>query len=612
MEDTFLNVLFVVVSLLLSKEHKVLQDQNDDVIVAMRDHERVLLQEAAKLENEGAVAMEPPLPNQEASQGPNYKLLGREEDLSDVKQTMANVRTTAPHDEQMSTVGDRNDFRQKAFATDGHEKLHVSITDIDQSESSVDLSHGEEKLEKPNHVQIDTNQADEASFMDVSMYSWYIWKAISLISFLRFLKWILTFNFKTQPKKHSFLNGRNKPTMSNILAKVLNQDEKALTSFCDRVVQVPASNIWWAREFVDGFVSDLLESVRNVNGKSSYVTIEDFIGVGSLYEEWVLRKSIVCDIHVRIVPSKPYSFEFELLRGKTCLYSKAKMVKGTNLSNCLCSGSDLDDDTLCLLHPDPKHDDVVKDYTNGGLCEETSSYLSKTQVVRWFRNAVRKAWEESSHKYDFQLLFDKGESPVSLKVGFRSGKVIRFNITPVVQFQDSQAYLVSYLPSDRHLSDTDWPVCFARYENALLQHFTKTLPDNSCHIRCLQILSFLHKHQIGQTGKCGLTCYHLKNTLLHLLLVNNPTSWQPEQIAWRLHEMLTFLQQRLEVKLLPHALVGNPLVPGDFGFPEEFRKQKPLNLFLPLLSNEELRIQTDNHLVEMVTNIPVLMYEYSR
>lgn len=609
MEDTFLNVLFVVVSLLLSKEHNVIQDQNDDAIVGMRDHELVLLQEAAKLEDERAVAMEPPLPDQEASQRPNYKLPGREEDTSDVKQTMANVRSTAPHDEQMSTVGDQNDFHQKAFAADGQEKLHVSNTDIDQSESSVDLSHGEEKLEKRNHVQIDTSQADEASFMDASMYSWYICKAISLISLFRFLKWILTLNFKTQPKKHSFLNGRNKSTMSNIRAKVSHLDYKALTSFCDQVVQVPASNIWWTREFVDGFVSDLLETVRDVSGKSSDVTIEDFIGVGSLYEQWGSRKSIVCDIHVRFVTPKPYSFEFELLRDKTCLYSKAKVVKGAKSSNCLCSSSDLDDDTLCLLHPDPKHDDVVEDYTN--LCEENSSYLSKTHVVKWFRNAVRKAWEESSHKYDFQLIFPKGESPVSLKVVFRSGKVIRFNITPVVQFQDSQAYLVSYLPSNRHLSDTDWPVCFAHYENALLQHFTKTLPENSCHIRCLQILSFLHKHQIGLTGKCGLTCYHLKNTLLHLLLVNNPTSWQPEQISLRLHEMLTFLQQRLEIKLLHHALVGNPLVPGDFGFPEEFRKQKPLNLFLPLLSNVELCIKTDRHLEDMVKNMPVLMYEYS-
>ncbi|KAK2909212.1 hypothetical protein Q8A67_005049 [Cirrhinus molitorella] len=635
MEDTLLHVFVVVVSLLLSKDPNVFHDQEDDIMVSMQDHEHFLLEEGAKLEQgEHHVAMELPHSNQEES--PSHRRVPREEgDTSDVQQITPNVKTTVRHEEQMSPVGEQNDFRQKAFAPDDQEildfdtdkqTLHMSKEGLTHEHVNVDqnASQGDAaQPEKPQAAWTDT-QADQGLLINKKIptskqrlttitqgkqesdqeetYSWYIWKTLSLISFFRFLK---------------FLRERSKPQKKTLrclnVSQVSDLDYKTLASFHNQCVLVPPNHSWQTCEFVEGFVNDLLEAVKTTG---SDMEMKDFVGVGSLYEQWSSRKSIVCDVHVPIIPPKPYSFEFELTKESSCSSTvqyccKVKMVKGgTSSTACPCSNSnpDDDDDTLCLLHPDKKDDHVTENDINDLLCQENSTYLSKTQVLKWFKSAIRKAWDEISHKYEFELIFRSRENPQSLKVRFRSGRVILFNLTPVVKFRDSDVHLIPCSPSAM-FSDTHWPVCFTRYESTLLQHITKTLPDNACHIHCLQILSFLHKHQTGLTGPCGLTSYHLKNALLHLL-VNKPSSWDPEQMGCRLNDLLTFLEQKLKAKSLNHALVRNPLIPSEIGFPEEFRVGKPVNLFLPLLSNQELYLKTNRHLLEMIRNMPVLIYEY--
>ncbi|XP_016336007.1 inositol 1,4,5-trisphosphate receptor-interacting protein-like [Sinocyclocheilus anshuiensis] len=644
MEDTLLNVFVVVVSLLLSKDHNVFHNQDDNIMVSMQDHEHFVIEEGAKLEQgEHDVAMELPQSNQEESQSLRRVPKG-EGDTSDVQQITPNVKTTVLHEEQMSPVGEQNDFRQKAFAPDDQEILDIDTdkrtlhmpkeglthehVNMDQSGPTVDQNVSQGDVAQPEKPQADhtdihhEHQADQRLLIDQKIatssqrltmitqgkqssdqedtYSWYLWKTLSLISFYRILKKFLRKGSKSQRKTPRCLN----------VSKVSDLDSKTLTSFHNQCVLVPPSHSWQTCEFVEGFVNDLLEAVR---AKGSDMEIEDFVGVGSLYEQWASRKSVVCDIHVPIIPPKPYSFEFELLkesRGSSTIQycCRVKMTKGNaSLAICPCSNSNLDDDdTLCLIHPDKKNN-VTESNINYLLCQENSSYLAKTHVVKWFKTAIWKAWDEISHKYEFELIFQNRENPGSLRVRFRSGRVILFKLTPVVRFKDSEVHLTPYLPS-AIFSDIHWPVCFTRYENALLQRITNSLPNNTCHIHCLQILSFLHKHQTGLTGPCGLTSFHLKNALLHLL-VNKPSSWDPEQMACRLNDLLTFLQQKVKAKSLNHALVGNSLIPSEIGIPEEFRVGKPVNLFLPL-SNEELYLKTNRHLLEMIRNMPVLMYEY--
>ncbi|XP_073810720.1 inositol 1,4,5-trisphosphate receptor-interacting protein isoform X1 [Danio rerio] len=640
MEDTLLSVFVVVVSLILSKDHNVFHEQDDDIIVSMQDHEHFLLKEKAKLEQgEHPVAIELPYSNQEASQ--SHRKLPIEGHVSDVKQIEPNVETKVLHEEQMSSMGEQNEFRQKAsddqeilsidkdkwtvhMASEGptNEQVRLGST-VDQNVSQGEAEHPEE----PKYDRIDTHrehQADEGFDQKIPTSSqrlttrpqekqpndqdvtfiYFLWRTYSIISLFHFLKRFLKKGSKTQKMLRS----------TNVSKIVSNIDYKTLTSFHNQCVVLPRNHSWQTCEFVEGFVNDLLETVRNSSTAGADMEIEDFVGIGSFYEQWASRKSVVCDIHVPIIPPKSCSFEFTLLkenRGSTAQNScRIKMVK--NSGNCHCNSSNIDnpddDDLLCLLHLDNKIDDHAPDKCINDLCQENTSYLAKTKVLKWFKSTVRKAWNEISHKYDFELIFRNRENPGSLKVRFRSGRVIQFRLTPVVRFKDSEAHLMSYLPSDV-FSDTYWPVCFARYENALLQHLTNTLPDNACHIYVLQMLSFLHKHQTGLTGPCGLTSYHLKTALLHLLL-KKTLHWEPEQIGCRLNDLFTFLLEKLNAKMLDHVLVANPLIPCVIGLPKEFTEGKPVNLFLPLLSDDKLYLKTNRHLLEMIKNMPVLIQEY--
>jgi hypothetical protein len=90
---------------------------------------------------------------------------------------------------------------------------------------------------------------------------------------------------------------------------------------------------------------------------------------------------------------------------------------------------------LCLLCCDNENVKVVKvtDVLDSALCSKHTPYLAKTQVTKWFQTTIRKAWGQISHKYEFELTFRNIDAPGALIVQFRSGKVITFDMAPVVK-----------------------------------------------------------------------------------------------------------------------------------------------------------------------------------
>lgn len=421
--------------------------------------------------------------------------------------------------------------------------------------------------------------------------------------------------------KRSQSSGTIIPTKDNtissstgILSKTFIPDHKVLDCYYEQCVRASPSSCNRVCEFVEGFVDELLDSARETSNEETDMQIGDFIGVGSLYENWATGKTTVCDLYVPISAPRSHEFDVELWKEKDASllgFGKIKMVQAENTSNgCPCmDGNPGNEDVLCLLHTHNEKSKVMMNAIGGPLCQENTPYLSKKQVVRWFRTTIMEAWREISHKYEFELGFRSQAAPGALRVRFRSGHTILFNITPMVQVKASEVYMLSYLSSNQNNSDTHWPISFTHYENALLQYFNNILPNNSCHIKCLQFLSFLHKQQNSLTGKCGLTSHHLKTTLLHLLM-RKPTEWNHEHLTDRLMDMLMFLEQRLQAKELHHAVVGNALVPKDIGFPKEFETAKPINIFLPMTLDEDCYLKTVHHFQELVKNTPVLIQEY--
>ncbi|XP_046693562.1 inositol 1,4,5-trisphosphate receptor-interacting protein isoform X1 [Silurus meridionalis] len=670
MEEMLLRACVVVFSVLYIKDHTVYQEQEENIFIDMQEREYLLQKETAKLEQEmHQVTTGRPHSNQEVSQS-HRRLKNEEGDDTDVQvenppehqMDVLHIQgKTVPHPDTMPSEVQRgvtedvdlppgNGVQPELVKAFENEIKNIHVEDI--SGHKKEPSHNDQRTETPNEAKTKAGQgnAHSSSFDQVegmlnqmtsednphrkvekstedineeqstsssqqsteNTYNWYLLKILSILSLIRFFKKYIT---KSSQSPGTAFPIKRKTTgrSTAMFSEICIPDHQVLNSFYDQCVKLPQSTRGRVCEFVEGFVDELLEAARKASNKESDMLIGDFIGVGSVYELWATGKTVVCDLYVPITAPRSHRFDVELWKEKDALLlglGKIKMVKAVTTSNiCPCmNGNPNDEDTLCLLHPQSETSKAGGNKAESSLCQE-NTYLSKKQVVTWFRTMIIKAWGEISHKYELELRFHSRVAPGALRVRFRSGQVILFNITPVVQVEASKVYLVSFLSTNQNISDIDWPISFASYENALLQYFSKTLPYKSCHIECLQILSFLHKQQTCLTGKCGLTNHHLKSTLLHLLMYN-PTEWKHEQLMCRLTDMLAFLGQRLQEKELHHALVGNVLVPKDIGLPKEFLTAKPTNLFFPMVLDEEHYKRTVHHFQELVKNAPVLIQEY--
>ncbi|XP_015203106.1 inositol 1,4,5-trisphosphate receptor-interacting protein [Lepisosteus oculatus] len=447
--------------------------------------------------------------------------------------------------------------------------------------------------------------------------SWDLWSALSMIVFLMIEIWRQDYH-DTTAQDPTYEEEDSLP-LGNVSLKIPLPDKAVLSCFYERCIRISANETWRVQDFVEGFADDLLEALRSVCNRDADMEVEDCIGVGSMYENWRVSKPLICDLIVPFAAPDPYCFTFQLwcnsqndIPPDRQGYGRIKVVRANEDGpGCVCGKTDLGEDMLCLLHSKnerPKVSDAMDDL----LCSKNTPYLAKDQVMKWFLISMTKAWNCISHKYDFELMFRNLDSPGALKVKFRSGKTIIFNITPVVQFEDTDAYFVSHFAfNNDNPSDIFWPLSFAVYEKNLMKVLVKRLPESSCHICCLQIISFLHKKQTSLTGESALTNYHLKTALLHLLLSKPSSDWRAEYLEKRLRDVLRFLEKCLQEKKLYHVLIGNKQVPKHINFPPVFQAAEPLNLFRPLVLQRDLYAKTVEHFQEMLKNAPVLIQEYT-
>ncbi|KAM9847448.1 inositol 1,4,5-trisphosphate receptor-interacting protein [Aulostomus maculatus] len=443
-------------------------------------------------------------------------------------------------------------------------------------------------------------------------FSWYFWSAVSFIIF-----------FTIEMGRVDFADSEMRPVddedvfleSGSISPNTMLLDKDILSNFCDKCTYSSAHETWRVREFVEGFADDLLESLRSVCDRDADMEVGDFVGIGSMFESWKVCKPLMCDLIVPFSPPEPFSFKSHLwcdpYSGVTPDMQGCGMIKVTREKDCLCGSANLGEDMLCLLHS--RTDALVVECSPDELlCSKNTPYLAKDQVMKWFQISVTKAWGRISHKYDFEVTFRSLDAAGALKIRFRSGKVIMMNVIPVVQLEGTDAYFVPHFPSDcGSFPDPYWPLSLAVYERDLLKHIAKRLPHNSCHLHCLQIVTFLHRKQAGLTGKTGLTDYHWKTALLHLLLRKRPFAWSAENVERRLRDVLGYMQRSLQEKRLLNVLIGNSKLPGNIQVPEMVRKAEPVNLFRPLVLQQNLYAATVRHFQEMLRNSTVLIQEYT-
>ncbi|XP_041922304.1 inositol 1,4,5-trisphosphate receptor-interacting protein [Alosa sapidissima] len=486
----------------------------------------------------------------------------------------------------------------------------------------VRMKEHQERLEA-EQTRLEQELSAEALSADLDgSYSWYFWSALSLVIF---------FTIEVCRQEASQVDGQGSDAPNEDLDgwfsgggsrdRYLVLEKGALGSLCETCFHGPTQESRRVREFVEGFADDLLEALRSAGDREADMEVEDFVGVGSVFESWGVCRPFTCDLIVPFAPPEPYCYQFQLRCGPSSdltpdLWQGCGQIRvarlGEGSADCLCGSTNIGEDMLCLVHarndPPKDADHCLEEL----LCSKGTTYLAKDQVMKWFQISVTKAWGRISHKYEFELTFRNLDSPGALKIRFRSGKVVLLNLTPVVQLEDTDAYFISHFPTDgESSSDTHWHLSFSVYERNLLKHLAKSLPESSCHIRCLQVASFLHKKQTSLTGRCALTNYHLKTALLHLLLAKPPSAWGPQNLDQRFGDLLGLLQKSIQEKRLSHIIIGNSSVPAEIRVPEIFRAAESVNLFRPLVLQRQLYTGVVEHVQELVRNAPVLIQEYT-
>ncbi|XP_073540864.1 inositol 1,4,5-trisphosphate receptor-interacting protein isoform X2 [Phyllobates terribilis] len=445
---------------------------------------------------------------------------------------------------------------------------------------------------------------------------WDLWSTVSMVIFLIIEVWRQ--DFKDNNSQEQSKEEDDPVFLGNNCHGVSLPSKPMLTIFHDQYIRATTHDAVRSREFVEGFADDLLEALRSLCNRDTDMEVEDSICIGSMYENWRVNKPLMCDLLVPFAPPEPYHFRCQPWISDSTI-GPDKQNHGTILvcgpddepSGCVCDKKRLGEDMLCLLHHPTSNQKVSNDINL--LCSKNTNYLDIDQVMKWFQTSVTKAWSKISHKYEFELTFSHLDSPGALRVKFKSGKVISFNITPVVQYEDTDLYFISHFSSmPREVaSGIYWMLSFAVYERRFLKDFAKKLPDNSCHLSCLQIMTFLHSKQCHITGPSGLITYHLKTVLMHLLVSRPYSGWGSIFLEDRLRDMFKSLEKSLLEKKLYHFMVGNVKLPDTVNLPEHFREAEPVNLFRSFVLNRDLYQKTLSMFYEMLKNATVVINEYS-
>ncbi|XP_037662792.1 inositol 1,4,5-trisphosphate receptor-interacting protein-like 1 [Choloepus didactylus] len=382
--------------------------------------------------------------------------------------------------------------------------------------------------------------------------------------------------------------------------------QETLESFYEHYVQNVTRDLPCTCEFVESFVDDLIEACRVLSRREAHPQLEDCLGIGAAFEKWgTLQDTQKFDILVPIVPPQGTMFILEmrdLALGRRC--GSVLLELG-----CMCKREKLLGDVLCLVHHQRDHSvalDKCGSSIKAALC--TGSHLDVCKTVQWFRNMVGKAWALLAHKYDFKLSLPPSTTSCKLRLDYRSGRSLLISLVLGVQREDTLVYLMSQAPDQEQLTTVDWPESFAVCEHLFLKLVGRFAPENTCHLKCLQIILSLQDFPRSSPGASHpiLTAYHFKTILMHLLLQLPLTEWRHGLLAQRLQDVLWFLGRSLQQRSLHHFLIGNACLPLTIPIPKTFRNAKPVNLFQHLVLSPGAHSQAVEEFHQLLAQVKTL------
>ncbi|XP_062995528.1 inositol 1,4,5-trisphosphate receptor-interacting protein-like 1 [Elgaria multicarinata webbii] len=383
--------------------------------------------------------------------------------------------------------------------------------------------------------------------------------------------------------------------------------QKLLAAFYDHYLEVETSDLSSMCDFVESFVNDLLEVCRSaLPYQNTFPLLENCIGVDSAFEGWHTKVSKPFSVLVPILPPKGHSFHIETSDSEGAPSKHGHILVEME---CMCKRERLLGDVVCFLHHPEQ--EVSKDKQGAFLMHVlcTSSHLDVEKTIQWFQSLVDKAWDSIYQKYNLDLLPQPSNTTCRLKLAFRSGRSISIDIILGVQQGDSLVFLATRDAERDRLTGTVWQRTFVIQELLFFKWVSQRAPEESCHLKCLQILIYFRESR-PLDKNAVLTNYHYKTCLMHLLLLQPLSDWEPENVGSRLQDILLFMHTALREKYLEHFLIGNISLPIQIPIPKALRSAAPLNLFEHLTQDSRLHPEAMKEFVEVVEQVRALLSEH--
>ncbi|NXI14465.1 IPIL1 protein, partial [Irena cyanogastra] len=317
-------------------------------------------------------------------------------------------------------------------------------------------------------------------------------------------------------------------------------------------------------------IMDLMDKLTHIFRQglsdSFYPVPQQAIGVGSAFEGWSpCAQDTVYSVLVPLSPPPGHAFHLEL--DTAGMLQRNFSVRVELL--CTCTRERLEEDVLCFLHhPEEELRRKQEASLLHTLC--SGSYLDVEKTVQFFCRFVRVAWLLLPQSRHWRLTLQ----PCSRSCKFQLSKDMQ-SLTAEMIFavrQGDSDIFVGSQPTEVGISSTTWLETSAVAEAKFFRHVSRQAPQDSCHCRCLQLLTRL------LTG-VGFSSYALKTVVMHLLNTVPLIRWRRRDFRQRLMDILKYLRCSVEMKQLHHFVIGNESFPVEISLPSGFWVAEPPNLF---------------------------------
>ncbi|XP_063249670.1 inositol 1,4,5-trisphosphate receptor-interacting protein-like 1 [Prinia subflava] len=355
--------------------------------------------------------------------------------------------------------------------------------------------------------------------------------------------------------------------------------QRSLGSLLEERLQLPVLDLHKGCSLIMDLMDKLTHVFQQGLSDGFYPVPQQAIGVDSAFEGWSPHaEDAVYRVLVPLSPPPGHAFHLEL---DTAGVLQRNFRVHVELL-CTCRREQLgEEDMLCFLHqPEEELRSRQEPSLLDTLC--TGSCLDVEKTVRWFCRFVRVAWLLLPESRHWRLMLQPSRRSCKFQLS-KDEESFAAEMIFGVQQGDSDIFVGSR-PTEVGVPSTTWVETYAVAEAKFFRHVSRQAPQDSCHCKCLQLLTHL------PTG-VAFPSYAVKTVVMHLLNGVPLTRWRGRDFQQRLMDILKYLQCSLEITHLRHFVIGNECFPGEIRLPSGFRVAEPPNLFQHLASSADAHLR---------------------